>query len=395
MKSDFRNVCPVEKAGSLDNVLRRWFQNPMKIISPYIGEGMTVLDVGCGPGFFTIPMAKLVGLRGRVIAVDLQEGMLDIIRQKIAGSEIEPRIVLHKCNQNSIGISERVDFVLLFYMVHEIPDQIAFFREVAHILQPTGQVLIVEPPFHVSKAAFARTLGEARAAGLVPSHGPGVFLSKTAILRKARPHVAPTMKTPAESGKEQGTAGHTQRYESMNRSDVKKYLLGYVLGIVVFLILIPSIIYLTSLISSLPLGGNAPIIKLIRYSVATVLSATGIVFAIWSNIDLLIVGKGGPADLFNKAISPRSKKLVTNGPYRYTRNPMVFGMNALYMAFAIFLNSLSALLFCLFFLAAIILYLKLTEERRLLKDFGDEYRDYKKSVSMIIPLPPKVGAEKT
>lgn len=45
-------VCPVELAGSLDNKIRKWFQNPQKILAPYIKEGMKVLDIGCGPGFF-------------------------------------------------------------------------------------------------------------------------------------------------------------------------------------------------------------------------------------------------------------------------------------------------------------------------------------------------------
>lgn len=69
-------VCPVERAGSLDNIFRRWLQNPWKILRPYIKEGMTVLDFGCGPGYFTIAMAQMVGTSGWVIAVDLQEGML-------------------------------------------------------------------------------------------------------------------------------------------------------------------------------------------------------------------------------------------------------------------------------------------------------------------------------
>lgn len=184
MKSHHGRVCPVEIASSLDNVLRRWVQNPLKILSPYIQEGMTALDIGCGPGFFAIPMAQLVGTTGRVIAVDLQEGMLDIVRRKITGTEIEKRIVLHKCGKNSIGISEPVDFILLFYMVHEIPDRAAFLSEIERILKPTGQVLVAEPPFHVSKAAFARTLGEAKAVGLVASPGPDLFLSRTAIFRK-------------------------------------------------------------------------------------------------------------------------------------------------------------------------------------------------------------------
>lgn len=186
MNKDQDRVCPVEISGCLDNVLRRLLQNPLKILSPYVKEGMTALDVGCGPGFFTIPMAHLVGSTGRVIAVDLQEGMLDKIRCKITGTEIEKRIVLHKCDKNSIGISERVDFVLLFYMVHELPDKNNFFSEIARMMQPAAQVLFVEPPFHVSKSAFEVSLGKAETAGLTQYQGPKLFLSKTAILQKGQ-----------------------------------------------------------------------------------------------------------------------------------------------------------------------------------------------------------------
>ena len=173
----------------------------------------------------------------------------------------------------------------------------------------------------------------------------------------------------------------------------KNYITGYILGGFVFLILVPFVIYLTSLISPASLGSNAAPLGIIRYSVATLLAATGVVFVVWSNLDLFIVGKGGPADFFNKSISPRSKMLVTQGSYRYSRNPMVFGMNSTYISFSIFLNSLSALLFCLIFLSAIILYIKKFEEKRLLKDFGDEYLEYKKRVSMIIPIPFKNNAK--
>jgi len=51
-------VCPVERAGSLDNKIRRWLRNPQKILGPYIDEGMTVLDIGCGPGLFTADFAN-------------------------------------------------------------------------------------------------------------------------------------------------------------------------------------------------------------------------------------------------------------------------------------------------------------------------------------------------
>ena len=56
-------VCPVEIAGGLDNRVRRWIQNPRKILSPYIKVGMKVMDIGCGPGFFSNEMAEMaVGL---------------------------------------------------------------------------------------------------------------------------------------------------------------------------------------------------------------------------------------------------------------------------------------------------------------------------------------------
>jgi ubiquinone/menaquinone biosynthesis C-methylase UbiE len=183
--SDRKNrVCPVERASSLDNRIRRWLQNPQKIVSPYIKEGMTVLDIGCGPGFFSIEMAKMVGESGRVIAADLQEGMLEKLRDKIKGTELEGRITLHKCQEDKTGVSENVDFALLFYMVHELPNMEEFFNEIVTILKPNGQVLIVEPPFHVSKTAFEETIRKAREAGLIEVERPKVFLSKTALLKK-------------------------------------------------------------------------------------------------------------------------------------------------------------------------------------------------------------------
>ena len=186
MGAEHERVCPVERAGGLDNTWRRWLQDPYKILMPYIREGMTVLDVGCGPGFFTIQMAKLVGKTGRVIAADLQDGMLEKVRRKVTGTEFEGRVTLHRCDVDRIGISGPVDFVLLFYMVHEVPDKAGLFSEIAHMLQPTGQALIVEPPLHVLHSSFEHTLVTARAAGLTALRGPKVFLSKTALLLKGQ-----------------------------------------------------------------------------------------------------------------------------------------------------------------------------------------------------------------
>jgi ubiquinone/menaquinone biosynthesis C-methylase UbiE len=145
---------------------------------------MTVMDYGCGPGFFTLAMADMVGRSGKVVAADLQQGMLEKLRDKIRGSALADRITLHRCREGRIGVSDTVDFVLAFYVVHEIPDQGSFFKELAAILSAEGKVLMVEPPLHVSKAAFLESVGIAQKAGLTAKTGPSVMLSKTAILQK-------------------------------------------------------------------------------------------------------------------------------------------------------------------------------------------------------------------
>ncbi len=81
MKCD---VCSAKHAVFLDNLIRKWLQNPRKILNEYIKEGMTVVDLGCGPGFFSLELARLVGDNGKVIAADLQQAMLDKVKKKIS-----------------------------------------------------------------------------------------------------------------------------------------------------------------------------------------------------------------------------------------------------------------------------------------------------------------------
>ena len=134
---------------------------------------------------FSIELARMVGKSGRVIASDLQEGMLQKLRDKIQGTELEERITLHKCEKNKLGLSENVDFVLAFYMVHEIPNQEDFFNEIKSILKPNGQVFIVEPPFHTSKTAFEGTIKKAREAGLIAIDRPKMFPNKAVVLQRS------------------------------------------------------------------------------------------------------------------------------------------------------------------------------------------------------------------
>ena len=180
--SDSSRICSWKHAFALDNPIRRIIHDPQKILGGYIEPGQTVLDLGCGPGTFSIAMAKMVGESGKVIAIDVQEEMLQILRKKAAQRGLESRIVTHKSDPDRIGISEKVDFALAFYMVHEVPNAEAFLKEVASVLKPKGKLLIVEPKMHVSAAAFEKTIEVARQAGLSPISEPKIRFSRSKLL---------------------------------------------------------------------------------------------------------------------------------------------------------------------------------------------------------------------
>jgi ubiquinone/menaquinone biosynthesis C-methylase UbiE len=103
---------------------------------------------------------------------------------KIKGSQFEEIIALHKCRKDQIGVSDTVDFVLVFYMLHEVKNQDNYLKEIYSLLKPNGKVLLVEPPFHVSKSDFIETINKAKIAGLVPVESPKVFMGRTAVFKK-------------------------------------------------------------------------------------------------------------------------------------------------------------------------------------------------------------------
>jgi len=182
--SDPSRICPRKLAFALDNPIRRLIHNPQKILGGYVEAGQTVLDVGCGPGTFSIAMAKMVGECGKVIAVDLQDEMLQLVEEKASHQGLESRIFTHKSGPDRMGISEKVDFALAFYMVHEVPDEQAFLKEIASVLKPKGKLLIVEPRMHVSAAAFEKTVEAARQAGLNPVSEPKIRFSRSKLFTR-------------------------------------------------------------------------------------------------------------------------------------------------------------------------------------------------------------------
>jgi ubiquinone/menaquinone biosynthesis C-methylase UbiE len=176
--------CPWWLCFTFDNFLRRRFQNPFVIMSPYIKEGWTVLDIGPGMGYFTISMAKLVGPTGKVIAADLQRHMLEAIHRRAVRAQVQDRIILHQTKADEIGLSVLVDFCLAFWMIHEVRDRKRFLYQIASILKPGGTMLVAEPKLHVSKANFMATLTLAQEIGFEVIDWPKIFLSNAVILKK-------------------------------------------------------------------------------------------------------------------------------------------------------------------------------------------------------------------
>jgi ubiquinone/menaquinone biosynthesis C-methylase UbiE len=180
-----QHVCPSALSGSLDNSIRRFFQNPRKLLGHYIKPGMTILDLGCGPGFFSIDIAKLLNGSGEVIAADLQEEMLMKVSRKISGTPLSQQITLHKCQDDRIGIQKKTDFILAFYMIHEVPDQVRLFAELKTILKKDGTMFIVEPKFHVSKRAFDDMVIMIEKSGFKIIERPKITMSRALLIAHA------------------------------------------------------------------------------------------------------------------------------------------------------------------------------------------------------------------
>jgi len=180
-------VCPWWLGYLLASPLRRLVQDPAKVLGPFLSEGMTVLEPGPGMGFFTLELARRVGPRGRVVAVDLQTRMLEGLGRRARRAGLLPRIELRLGRGESLGVEDlagQVDLVLAFAVVHELPDDARFFREAARALKEGGALLLVEPRGHVSAQAFEATLSAAAAAGLSLAGRPPVRRSHTALLER-------------------------------------------------------------------------------------------------------------------------------------------------------------------------------------------------------------------
>lgn len=184
-----QRVCPWWIGYLLVSPIRRWIEirNPEEFLRPYIAPGMTVFEPGPGMGFFTLPMARLVGPSGRVIVADIQPRMLEVLRSRATRAGLLPRIETRLVAADSLGAADlaaTIDFVLAWAMVHELPSAEKFFAEISALLKPEALLLFAEPAGHVDERRFAGELKAANLAGFSEIQRINVPRSSAAILRK-------------------------------------------------------------------------------------------------------------------------------------------------------------------------------------------------------------------
>lgn len=175
-------VCPWWLCFTFDNPLRRLLHNPEIVLSPYIQPGYNVIDVGAGMGYFSIPLAKLVGLSGHVTAVDVQTQMLSVLSKRAKRSGVAASISTYLATPEYLGNHAAADFILAFWVVHEVPDQEKLLRQIHALLKPNGLFLFVEPIVHVSRHYFLRMLQTAKSVGFSITEYPDIRISHSALL---------------------------------------------------------------------------------------------------------------------------------------------------------------------------------------------------------------------
>jgi ubiquinone/menaquinone biosynthesis C-methylase UbiE len=139
-------VMSVAEAHKLENPERLKWLPPTEILQLLpLRAGDVVADIGAGTGYFALPLANMVGERGRVIAVDLQTAMLDLLRNKLASPGAPANISLVNGSAAATTLAdEACDLVFITNVWHEVPDHAAALREFRRILKPGGSLAIVD-----------------------------------------------------------------------------------------------------------------------------------------------------------------------------------------------------------------------------------------------------------
>lgn len=180
-------ICPYWLGYFLLCPLRAFAHSPEKVFGDRVREGMTVLDIGCAMGFFSLPLARRVGPAGKVLGVDVQERMLAKMVERARKAGLADRVEPRLCTSESLGLEGLeggIDFALAFAVVHEVPDGCRLFEEVFQALGPGADLVMAEPIFHVRRGAFEAEVEAAEAVGFDVVERPRIPRTHAVVLRK-------------------------------------------------------------------------------------------------------------------------------------------------------------------------------------------------------------------
>ena len=175
-------ICPWWLCFTFDNPLRKLIHNPVKILAPYVKKGDSVLDLGPGMGYFTIPLCAITGNDGLVYAADVQKEMLERIERRAKRNNISN--LKTYLIRDSLDINSDFDFILLFWMLHEVSSKELLLGQLHDKLKTSGRLLIVEPKMHINQKHFDNEIDLAEKAGLKAAAYPPIALSRAALFTK-------------------------------------------------------------------------------------------------------------------------------------------------------------------------------------------------------------------
>ena len=172
-----RHICPPWVGYLLLCPLRRLLENPERILGPHVRPGMTVLEPGSAMGYFTLPLARMVGPQGRVLCTEIQPRMLSLLDRRARKAGLADRIETSLCAETDLRLERwtgRVDFVAALHVIHEMANPRLTLEQIFETLRPGGRMLVLEPRGHVSDDRFELSLEQARAAGFAERRPPRV-----------------------------------------------------------------------------------------------------------------------------------------------------------------------------------------------------------------------------
>lgn len=154
------HVCPWWVGYLIASPLRKLGENPETLLEPLVRPGMTAVDIGCAMGFFSLPLARMVGDKGRVVCVDVQDRMLSNLVKRARRRDLHHVIETRLSTQENPGLDDlesRVDLALAVHVVHETAYPRRFLSRIRDILRPGGRLMLIEPSGHVSDTEFEAT----------------------------------------------------------------------------------------------------------------------------------------------------------------------------------------------------------------------------------------------